>query len=338
MAGDDRLNLGDNRDIRDTRVNRDPITDEPGAHPVGTGIGATGGALAGAAAGTLAGPIGMAVGGVAGAVVGGLAGKAAAESVNPTAEESYWRDNYTSEPYYEAGRSYNDYGPAYELGWNYRARYGDDFDNYESSLASDWEKQRGGSKLSWLQARTASRAAWDRVDNNMANATTDRDGFDDAGGIDGVVGVDNDSAVDTLNELIETCHDGEYGFNACAEHSTATHLQSLFRQRAQQCSDAADELRGHVVRLGGEPEEGGSASGALHRGWVAVRGTLSGYSDQAMLDECERGEDAALARYRKAIGSNLPSDVRTVVQRQMDGVQKSHDEIKALRDKNRTGS
>ena len=329
MAADDILNPGDNRN------NRDPITNEPGAHPVGTGIGATGGALAGAAAGTLGGPIGMAVGGVAGAVVGGLAGKATAETVNPTAEESFWRDSYTREPYYEAGRSYNDYGPAYELGWNYRARYGDDFDNHESSLASDWEKQRSGSKLSWLQARTASRAAWDRLDNNLANATADSSSVD---GIDGIDGVDKDSAVDTLNDLIETCHDGEYGFNACAEHSTSTHLQTVFRQRAEQCSDAADELRGHVVRLGGEPEEGGSTSGALHRGWVAVRGTLSGYSDQAMLDECERGEDAALARYRTALASNLPSDVRTIVQRQMDGVQKSHDEMKALRDQHRTST
>ena len=328
MASDDRLNVGDNRDNRD---NRDPITNAPGAHPVGTGMGATGGAFAGAAAGTLGGPIGMAVGGVAGAVVGGLAGKAAAETVNPTAEESFWRDSYTREPYYEAGRSYNDYGPAYELGWNYRARYGDDFDNHESSLASDWEKQRGSSKLSWLQARTVSRAAWDRVDNNLTSATPNSDS-------DGVDGVDNNGVVDTLNELIETCHDGEYGFNACAQHSTATHLQTLYRRHAEQCSDAADELRGHVVRLGGAPEEGGSASGALHRGWVAVRGTLSGYSDQAMLDECERGEDAALARYRKALASNLPSDVRIAVQRQMDGVQKSHDEIKALRDKTRTST
>ena len=44
----------------------------------------------------------------------GAAGKAAAEAVNPTAEEAHWRDNYTREPYYEQGRSYDDYGPAAE--------------------------------------------------------------------------------------------------------------------------------------------------------------------------------------------------------------------------------
>src|SRR5690606_6067987 len=54
-------------------ANRDPLTNEPGAHPVGTGVGAAmGGAAAGAAAGAFGGPVGAAVGGVAGAVVGGL--------------------------------------------------------------------------------------------------------------------------------------------------------------------------------------------------------------------------------------------------------------------------
>ena len=314
MAADDRLTPS---------ANRDPITDEPGAHPVGTGIGATGGALAGAAAGTLAGPLGMAVGGVAGAVVGGLAGKAAAESVDPTDEEAYWRNNYSRESYYEADRTYNDYGPAYELGWNYRARYDDDFGNYESKLAADWENQRGVSRLSWPQARNASRAAWDRVDNNLSRDVT------------GDGATDNANLVDTLNDLSETCRDGEYGFNACAQHTTGTPLKTLLRQRAEACSDAAAELRGHVLRLGGEPAEGGSASGAMHRGWVAVRGTLSGYSDQAMLDECERGEDAALARYRQALMTRLPSDLQTVVQRHLDGAQTSHDQIKAMRDQNR---
>ena len=110
-------------------ANRDPLSDAPGAHPVGTGIGAAGGAVTGAAFGAMGGPIGAAVGGVAGAVVGGLAGKGAAEAVNPTVEDAYWRDAYQSEPYYVAGRSYEEYRPAYELGWNAAAARRDaDFD------------------------------------------------------------------------------------------------------------------------------------------------------------------------------------------------------------------
>lgn len=121
-------------------MNRDPLTDEPGAHPVGTGLGATGGAVAGAAAGSMGGPVGAAIGGVVGAVVGGLAGKAAAEAVNPTAEEAYWRDNYSKEPYYEKGRSFDDYAPAYRLGLTGRTRYETDWDAAEPQLATEWER------------------------------------------------------------------------------------------------------------------------------------------------------------------------------------------------------
>ena len=138
--------------------------------------------------------------------------------------------------------------------------------------------------------------------------------------------------IDTLNDLVETCRDGEFGFNACAEHAKSMELKSVFQQRATDCSKAAAELCGHVLRLGGEPKESGTTAGALHRGWVALRSTLTGYDDNAMLDESERGEDHALGAYRKALKQPVPSDIRALVQRQMDGAQKNHDQIKALRD------
>jgi uncharacterized protein (TIGR02284 family) len=143
----------------------------------------------------------------------------------------------------------------------------------------------------------------------------------------------HDDIVDTLNDLIETSKDGEYGFTACAKHVESADLRRLFTQRANECLRAAEELQALVVQYGGEPETDGSSSGALHRGWVAVRGSLTGYSDQSMLDECERGEDAALARYRAALREEaLPEPLRAVIARQQLGVQANHDQIKRLRD------
>ena len=150
---------------QEDQAHRDPITGAPGAHPLGTGVGATGGALAGAAAGSLAGPVGTVVGLVAGAFVGGLGGKAVAEGVNPTEQESYWRANYRGESYYEEGRPYEDYGPAYELGWSGRANWGGDFAALEPEMASEWEDRRGNSDLEWTRARHAALAAWARADD-----------------------------------------------------------------------------------------------------------------------------------------------------------------------------
>jgi uncharacterized protein (TIGR02271 family) len=85
------------------QANRDPITREPGSHPVGTGVGAAAGGVAGAAAGGAAGaaaggvggPVGVGVGAVAGAVVGGLGGKATAEHFNPTDSDMQRYLDYT---------------------------------------------------------------------------------------------------------------------------------------------------------------------------------------------------------------------------------------------------
>lgn len=317
-------------------MNRDPITDEPGAHPVGTGIGATGGAVAGATVGVIGGPIGVAVGGVVGAVVGGLAGKAAAEAVNPTAEEAYWRDNYLNEPYYEQGRNFDEYAPAYRLGMTGRTRYEDSWDAAEPRLASEWDSTRGGSTLSWPQARPASQAAWTRVDSTLRT-----------GGAAGAVGAaqsagnmsgDTDDVIDALQDLVECAKDGEYGFRACAEQADRQDLKTTFLQRADDCRGAAQELNDQIRSLGGKTEDGGSAMGALHRGWVSVKATFSTYDDKAVLEEAERGEDNAKARYAKALKQPLPAGVKLVVERQMQGLQRNHEQIKMLRDQARLAS
>jgi uncharacterized protein (TIGR02284 family) len=141
----------------------------------------------------------------------------------------------------------------------------------------------------------------------------------------------NDDIIDTLNNLIETCKDGEYGFKTCAEQAKSEQLRTLFLERAESCRSGATELQAQVARLGGKAETDSSATGTLHRGWVTLKGALTGGSDQAILDECERGEDAALERYRDAIRKPLPSDVALIVQRQFEGVKRNHDQIRTLR-------
>lgn len=151
-------------------LNADPITGEPGAHPVGTAVGGVGGAAAGAAIGALAGPLGALIGGAIGAVVGGGAGSAAAEAIDPTLEESYWRAEYANAPGYVAGHDFDrDYYPAYAVGYANRHRYPADarFEDYESELERSWNEVKGESRLAWEQAKIASRDAWNRVSSKV---------------------------------------------------------------------------------------------------------------------------------------------------------------------------
>lgn len=150
--------------------NRDPITGAPGAHPVGTGVGAAGGAAAGAAIGAVGGPAGSLVGGAIGAVAGGLVGKGVAEGIDPTIEETYWREEHSTRPYYEKDYTYDDdYAPAYRYGWESRSQYPKErrFDDVDSDLGRDWDNRKGSSRLEWEKAKLATRDAWHRVEERL---------------------------------------------------------------------------------------------------------------------------------------------------------------------------
>lgn len=165
----------------DDHANRDPITGAAGAHPLGTGVGAaTGGMAAGAVAGTVVGPVGTVIGAAVGAVIGGLAGKGVAEVIDPTAEDAYWRENYTSQSYVEEGESYDDFGPAYRFGSeSYGRAEGRTFDQLEPDLKTEWDSKKGSSNLTWDRAKHASRDSWQRMSDSVERAIpgdSDRDG------------------------------------------------------------------------------------------------------------------------------------------------------------------
>jgi len=142
------------------------------------------------------------------------------------------------------------------------------------------------------------------------------------------------SITSTLNNLIETSKDGEQGFRTSAENAQNAELKQLFMRRAEDCARGAAELQAIVARLGEEPEDSGSVAGAIHRGWVNLKAAVANRDDLAILEECERGEDVAKAAYRSALEkTDLPAEIRTVVQKQYDGVLRNHDEIRNLRDR-----
>jgi uncharacterized protein (TIGR02284 family) len=147
-----------------------------------------------------------------------------------------------------------------------------------------------------------------------------------------------DHVIKVLNDLIETSKDGEKGFNAAADDTKTAELQQLFRSRASDCATGAAELQALVRQLGGKPEDSGTVSGAMHRGWTNLKAAVASRTDLVLLEECERGEDVAKAAYGKALQDTLPENVRAVVERQYQGVLRNHDQIRDLRNRYRTAT
>lgn len=141
----------------------------------------------------------------------------------------------------------------------------------------------------------------------------------------------NEDTISTLNDLIETCKDGQNGFKTAAEGVERSDLKSTFYELGQQRSQFAGELQTLVRELGGDPENTGSTTAALHRGWINIKSIVTGKDDGSILDEAERGEDAAKKAYEKATQMTLPSNVSSVVHEQATKIKAAHDRVRDLR-------
>ena len=142
--------------------------------------------------------------------------------------------------------------------------------------------------------------------------------------------MDKDKVISTLNNLVETCKDGQDGFRTAADGVKNSELVSLFNTYSQQRGQFASELQNEVRSLGGDPEKAGSTAAALHRGWINIKSTVTGEDEGAVISECERGEDSAVKAYEEALQEDLPTNVRATVEAQFAKVKEAHDRIRSL--------
>jgi len=142
------------------------------------------------------------------------------------------------------------------------------------------------------------------------------------------------SIASILNSLIETCKDGQYGFQSAADTVSNADLRTLFNELSAQRAQFIPPLQNVVSSLGEDTEKTGSLVGTLHRGWIDIKAALSTGDEHAILAECERGEDSAVAEYREALEhTELPENLRSLLQEQFMAVQAAHDRVRDLRDR-----
>jgi uncharacterized protein (TIGR02284 family) len=139
-----------------------------------------------------------------------------------------------------------------------------------------------------------------------------------------------------INDLIEINNDRVEGFEKAGADldENDSDLVALFSQLAGESRQNAAELTRIVQNSGYAPVEGTSTSGALHRAWIDIKSTFTGSDREAILDECERGEDAIKTAYQDALNAETApgEELLQVLRRQKQGINAGHDRIKALRD------
>jgi uncharacterized protein (TIGR02284 family) len=144
--------------------------------------------------------------------------------------------------------------------------------------------------------------------------------------------MDENNAISVVENLIETCRDGQKGYQDAAAHVKRSELKTYFNEQSLERAGFAGELESELIRLG-KPDKkvSGSVSGTLRRAWIDTKVSLGG-GDKAILESLEAGEDDAKDAYRKASSGSLPGNVAEIVRRQEASVQRAHDKVKSLRD------
>ena len=138
--------------------------------------------------------------------------------------------------------------------------------------------------------------------------------------------MNNNEITEKLNDLLTKAYDAEQGFNKAAERvDKHPSLARFFKNQSDMRLSFGHDIKQAIAKYGGEPDKGSSVAGKAHQIWITLKDSLSSdYDEEAVLEECIRGEKAALEEYDEKLAcAELPADVREMISNQRNGIANS---------------
>ncbi len=143
---------------------------------------------------------------------------------------------------------------------------------------------------------------------------------------------DTNHDIRTLNGLIATTLDSVDGYQEAAKDAESSRFGTIFTTRAGERRAVAQALQAEVLRLGGNPEDDGTALAGAHRVFLNLKSAVTGSDDKAIVDEVERGEDHIKAKFEDALADNdLSPATKTAIQTAFTSVRQGHDQMRDLK-------
>ena len=143
--------------------------------------------------------------------------------------------------------------------------------------------------------------------------------------------MDTKHVIDELNDLVEKNLDAVDGFQNASENVRDPNLKNYLVEHARQRSQFNTELRQEITSLGGTPKEKKEGIANLHQTWMNLKTALSSDKEEAVLEECIRGDKNALEEYKDVLEErDVPDNIKTTVRRQMGQIETSLRELERL--------
>jgi uncharacterized protein (TIGR02284 family) len=148
------------------------------------------------------------------------------------------------------------------------------------------------------------------------------------------MGVDLNETIDILNDLVRTLRDDQEAFREAAEKVRDGDLKIIFMDYSTERARFLGEVQNEIERLGvPDPADSGTVTGRLRRGWMNLKAALASDRDDALIEECEKAEDAAIERYGKVLSYNMPRYIREMLEKQLEQIGKERARLAELRRK-----
>jgi uncharacterized protein (TIGR02284 family) len=110
-----------------------------------------------------------------------------------------------------------------------------------------------------------------------------------------------------LNKILARNYDAINGYKNAADNIKNKALKAFFEDQVLERLKFSQELEYEIQMYGQEVVGSGSMEASLHRAWMDLKTALSKNNDEAVVEECIRGEEAACQDYQDIINNGLPT-------------------------------
>lgn len=133
--------------------------------------------------------------------------------------------------------------------------------------------------------------------------------------------------IDALNDLVQVCKAGEFGFRLAAHEVNNKELRSLLLSAAIKRNEFAHALEEQIREFGGIPRNHASLEAGIHRTWMNLRHVINYKNDEVVLEECRRGEESALKTYQDVFEQEALPEIDPILKAQFTNVIETRDKL-----------
>lgn len=138
--------------------------------------------------------------------------------------------------------------------------------------------------------------------------------------------------IEILNGLISILEDGRIGYTNAAENCKDSKLKTEFLGIARDRSLLVIQLQDEINNLGKSTDATDGPLGAIHRAWIDFKALVTGHDNEAIINACLTGEEAALEKFKMALkNDSLSASLFALISSQLMAIERAMTKIKAYK-------